>query len=76
MGDEALPACPTGLICRKEATLRKPEQQAQERSKQGTPLTIATSQILLDKQISTSCELCGKLLLLTVNVLELINEQA
>ena len=61
LGDEALRARRTSLKWGKEATPLRPEQQARKGSKQGTPLTIAANQILLDKQISTSCELCHRL---------------
>lgn len=76
VGDEALQACSTSLKWGKEATPLRPEQQAQERSEQGTPLTTAASQILPDKQIQLAVSSVVKLLLLTVNVLGFVHEQA
>lgn len=73
---DALQACSTSLKWGKEATPLRPEQQAQERSEQGTPLTTAASQILPDKQIQLAVSSVVKLLLLTVNVLGFVHEQA
>lgn len=57
LGDEALQARRTSLKWGTEAILLRPEQQARKDPR----LTIAANQILLDRQLSTSCELCQRL---------------
>lgn len=60
LGDKALQACISLKSGKEAARPLRPEPQARERSKQDTPLAIVTNQLFLNKQISTSGELCHK----------------